>query len=92
MPGFCARLVTIEPSPPLRNRRIATARILDLDGGMVEVGPVAADLGDLVAHEPAQQVEHVGRLVDEHAAALGVPAAAPGVGLVIATGRASYTS
>ena len=51
--------------------------------GMIEVGPVAADLGDLVVHEPAQQVEHVRRLVDQHAAPLGVPLAAPGVGPVV---------
>jgi hypothetical protein len=56
--------------------------VLDLDEGMVEVGPVAGDLLDL-AHEPAQQVELVWRLVDQHASALGRPLAAPGVGLVV---------
>ena len=50
---------------------------------MVQVGPVAADFRDRVIHEPFEQVEHVGRLVDENAAAFGIPAAAPGIGLVI---------
>ena len=57
--------------------------ILDFDGRMVQVGPVAADLGHVVVHQPLKQVEHVGRLVDENAAAFGIPAAAPGIGLVV---------
>ena len=50
---------------------------------MIQVGPVAADLGDLVVHEPDEQIEHVGRLVDQYAAPFRVPFAAPGIGLVV---------
>ena len=57
--------------------------ILDLDGGVVQVSPVPADLVYLVAHQPCEQVEHMGRLVDEHAAAFGIPAAAPGIRAVV---------
>ena len=39
--------------------------ILDGDRRMVEVGPVAADRGDLVVHQPLQEVYHVRRLIDE---------------------------
>ena len=57
--------------------------VFDFDGRVIEIGPVAADLGDLVVHQPVEQVEHVGRLVDEHAAALGDPASSPGIRLIV---------
>ena len=57
---------------------------------MVEIGPVSADLRDCVIHEPLEQVDHVGRLVDEHAAAFGVPASAPRIGQVIRGSRQLY--
>ncbi len=40
---------------------------------MILVGPVAADLGDLVVREPDEQIEHVGRLVDQYAARWSAP-------------------
>ncbi len=49
---------------------------------MIQVGPVTAYLVDL-PHEPLQKVEVVRRLVNQDAAALGVPATAPRVGLII---------
>ncbi len=57
-------------------------RVLDFDVRVVEVRPAAADLVDL-AHEPLQEIELVGRLVDQHAAAFAGPLAAPGIRLVI---------
>ncbi len=58
------------------------SRVLDLDVGVVEVVPLAVDLGRR-AHQPQQQVELVRRLVDEDAAALGRPATAPRVRPVV---------
>ena len=69
--------------PAVREPEDRHGRILDLDVRMVQVGPVAADLDDLVVHEPDQEVEHVGRLVHEDAAPLGVPLAPPGIGPIV---------
>ena len=74
--------MTIEPSP-LREPQDGHGGIFDLDVGMIQVGPVAADLGDLVVHEPDEQIEHVGRLVDQYAAPFRVPFAARGIGLEV---------
>ena len=56
--------------------------VLHLDVGVVEVGRPAHQLLHL-AHQPQQDVELVGRLVDQHPAALSLPRAAPGVALVV---------
>src|SRR5262249_5987795 len=56
--------------------------VVHFDGRMIEVGPVAADLGDR-AHEPAKQVELMRRLIDKDAAALALPLAAPWVRLIV---------
>ncbi len=49
---------------------------------MIEIGPVAEDLFGRT-HEPQQEVDVVRRLVHQHATAFSVPAAAPGVLLVV---------
>ena len=56
--------------------------VIHLQLGVVEGVPHAEHFLYL-AHVPQQQVQLVGRLVDQHAAALAVPGAAPGVGAVV---------
>src|SRR5262245_43147355 len=49
---------------------------------MVQVGPIAGDFVD-GAEKPLQQIELMWRLIDEDAATLGGPFAAPWIGAVI---------
>ncbi len=82
MPGRCDRLVTIAPRPPFLKRIVATAVSSTSTVRVIEVGPVAADFVD-VAHQPLQEIELMRRLIDQDAAALGGPFAAPGIGLIV---------
>ena len=60
-----------KPTVPFLNRRIAIVLSSTATDGMVEVGPVAADLGDLLSSiSQSKEVDHVRRLVDKHAPAL----------------------
>src|SRR5206468_1969628 len=62
--------------------------IVHLDPWMIDVGPAAADFRDR-PQEPAEQVELVRRLIDQHPTAFGIPLPPPRVGLII--GRFSPT-
>ena len=46
MPGFCDRLVDDRAQPAAAEPEDRDGGVLDLDSRMVQVGPVAADLGD----------------------------------------------
>ena len=57
--------------------------VLDLDGRMIDVRPPAGEFQHLVAHHPEEEVDMMGCLIDEDAAAFGVPTSAPRVGAVV---------
>ena len=83
--GFIDTLPLRMPNPPEREPDDGHRVVLDLDVRVIDVRPVAEDLFGR-AHAPQQEVDVVRRLVHQHAAALGVPAAAPGVPAVVGLG------